>query len=384
MPTTSPPSAIILSAGYSSRMGEFKPLLELGGLASIDRVISLYHAVGVTDIHVVTGFRSTAIQEAVHSRSVHLVFNPDHDAGMFSSVLVGVKSLPEATAAFFVHPVDIPLVRPYTLTLLLEAMRVNSAAIVYPTFDDRRGHPPLIRGDLTEAILTHNGEGGLRSLLERFNHEARDIPVADNGVVLDMDTPDDYARLSSRSDAAAILNDDECRVLMEKVCRLPASIIDHCRQVSRVAVRLAIAVNASGGTLDISRIKSAALIHDVARLERNHAAAGARLLEQMGFPGLADIVAVHMQIHVDENSPIDDAQVVHLADKLVAGNTIVRLGDRFGAKLRKYGHDPIIAEKIERRRQSAMTIQAKIERTAGVTIDQILSSDTTSGKCKTS
>ena len=65
MPAPPSPSAIILAAGYSSRMGEFKPLLELSGLAAIDRVIGLYQAVGVTDIHVVTGFRSATIEAAV-------------------------------------------------------------------------------------------------------------------------------------------------------------------------------------------------------------------------------------------------------------------------------------------------------------------------------
>jgi CTP:molybdopterin cytidylyltransferase MocA/HD superfamily phosphodiesterase len=372
MPAPPSPSAIILAAGYSSRMGEFKPLLELSGLAAIDRVIGLYQAVGVTDIHVVTGFRSATIEAAVRSRSVDLVHNPDHDKGMFSSVLAGVNALPEATPAFFVHPVDIPLVRAHTLSVLLETGRIHSPAIAYPTFDDRRGHPPLIRGDLKEAILAHDGEGGLRTLLDRFGDQARDIPVADNGVLLDMDTPDDYALLSNRSETSAILTDDECRQLMEKVVRLPASIIDHCRQVARVAVRLAQAVNTAGAGLDMSRIRSAALVHDVARLEKNHAAAGARLLEQMGFPGLAEIVAVHMQIHVDKHSPIDEAQVVHLADKLVSGSNVVSLAKRFDAKLNKYGHDPIVAEKIEQRRQAALTIQTKIERAAAATIDQII------------
>ena len=369
------PSAIILAAGYSSRMGAFKPLLELAGLAAIDRVIGLYQAVGVSDIHVVTGFRSATIEAAVRRRAVHLVHNPDHDTGMFSSVLAGVSALPETAPAFFVHPVDIPLVRTHTLCSLLETGPTHFPAIVYPTFDDLRGHPPLISGDLRQAILSHNGEGGLRGLLDRFGDQAVDIPVADNGVLLDMDTPDDYARLSGRSEASAILNDEECRVLMEKVLRLPAAIIEHCREVARVAVRLAQAVNAAGADLDMPMIRSAALVHDLARLEKDHAAAGAHLLEQMGFSGLAQIVAVHMQIKVDENSALDEAQLVHLADKLVSGSDLVSVTKRFDAKLKKYGHDPTVAEKIERRRQAALTIQAKIERAATATIDGILSKD---------
>ena len=370
---TSPfPSAIILAAGYSSRMGAFKPLLDLGGRTAIDRVMSIYASVGVTDIHVVTGHRSATVQDALGSRTVNLVHNPDHAAGMFSSVSIGVQALPDRTDMFFVHPVDIPLVRPHTLTRLMEAGRKHAPAVVYPTFDDRRGHPPLIRRSLGEAIRAHDGKGGLRAVLDRFDNEARDVAVADCGVLLDMDTPDDYARLAGHLGPSTILNDDECRVLMENVCRLPASIVSHCRQVARVAVRLAETVNAAGGALDIASIRAAALVHDVARLENDHAAAGADLLAQMGCSGLARIVGTHMQILVDKQAPIDEAQVVHLADKLVAGSRLVTLTERFDAKHKKYGHDPVAAQRIEQRRQAALTIQAKLERLTGKSVEQIV------------
>jgi hypothetical protein len=159
---------------------------------------------------------------------------------------------------------------------------------------------------------------------------------------------------------------------MENVCRLPAPIVNHCRQVADVALRLATAVNAAGGALDLACIRAAALVHDLARLERNHAAAGADLLLQMGFPGLAGIVRTHMKIHVDSQAPIDEAQVVHLADKLVSGITVVDLAERFAAKRKKYGHDPATAQGIERRRQTALTIQAKVERLVGKTVARIV------------
>ena len=159
---------------------------------------------------------------------------------------------------------------------------------------------------------------------------------------------------------------------MEKIKRLPAKITDHCRQVACVAVRLGEALNTAGATLDIPCIRSAALVHDVCRLEKNHATAGADLLTQMGFPHLADIVGVHMHIEVDDQAPIDEAQVVHLADKLVAGSTIVSLAERFDATHKKYGHDPIVAATIERRRQAALAIQAKIERATARSIGALV------------
>lgn len=140
------PSAVILAAGYASRMGRFKPLLELGGRTALDRVVSLYRSLGVADIHVVTGFRADDIRAALGQAPVRIVHNPDHDSGMFSSVLAGVGDLPDACPAFFVHPVDIPLVRPYTVKRLLAALTETPAAVIYPCVGDERGHPPLIHG----------------------------------------------------------------------------------------------------------------------------------------------------------------------------------------------------------------------------------------------
>jgi len=365
-------SAIILAAGYSRRMQRFKPLLSLGGQTVLERVVSLHRRTGVTDIRVVTGFRSQAIRSALTSLPVTVVHNPAHDTGMFSSVRAGVNTLPADVTSFFVHPVDIPLVRPHTLVALMNAFDEHPSPVVYPVFDDIRGHPPLIHGEMISAILSHPGSGGLRNLLRRFDSSAREVPVADEGVLLDLDTSDDFQRLSTRLEDSAILNPAECRVLMKKVCMLPETVIDHCRQVARVAEVLARAVNGSSGAIDIPLVRSAARVHDLARLEPNHTAAGAGLLDAMGYPAMAAIVAVHMDIDVSADSPLDEAQIVYLADKLVAGNTVVNLLQRFEAKEKKYRRDPKALPKIRQRRRSAFCIQKKIEQASGSTIEIIL------------
>jgi molybdenum cofactor cytidylyltransferase len=368
-------AAVILSAGYSGRLGRFKPLEMLGGQRVLERVIACYRAAGVTDIRVVTGFRSEDVRAALTGRPATVVYNPAFDTGMFSSVLAGINSLPADIGSFFIHPVDIPLVRPHSLTRLMEAFDADPPAVTYPVFDGSRGHPPLVLGRLKPAIVTHEGNGGLRTLLDRFDAGAREVPVADEGVLMDLDTPADFERLSARLAAGSILNDRECRVLLEKVCRLPVAVTDHCRQVARVAAALAGAVNDSGGRLDAALVRSAAYVHDAARLEKDHARAGARLLKAMGFPEMAAIVAVHMRIDASVNAPLDEAQLVYLADKLVGGTTIVTLMQRFAAKRKKYGGDTAVGAKIDRQRQTSMMIQEKLERLTGTTVERILRRD---------
>jgi hypothetical protein len=114
------------------------------------------------------------------------------------------------------------------------------------------------------------------------------------------------------------------------------------------------------------------MIHDAAKGHPDHAAAGAALLHEMGFAAMASIVAVHMDIQVSADSPIDEAQIVHLADKLVQGDTIVALEQRFAKKQQKYGADTTLAARIERRRQNALAIQNKIEHLTGETLQHLL------------
>jgi len=391
MPLPDKTAAVILAAGFSSRMKAFKPLMKLGGRSVLDRVVDLYRRAGIADIRVVAGHRSGEIRTALAGLPATVVDNPHYASGMYSSVVAGVQALPRGINTFFVHPVDIPLVRPHTLIRLLDAAAAEPSPVVYPVFDGRRGHPPLIRRGLKSAIVGHDGQGGLRALLNRFDAAAREVPVADEGVLLDLDTPVDYENLAARSKSGNLLTSAECLTLMRDVQGLPTAIVDHCQQVARVARTLAEAVNARHGNLDMGLVEAAARVHDVARLEKSHARAGANLLLAMGFADMAAVIDVHMEIRVKPEGPLDEAQIVHLADKLVAGRTVVDLSRRFDAKHEKYGHDRSAAQAISRRRQAALAIQAKVERAAGRSISHLLApfhenADTagTDAPCKTS
>ena len=372
MPTSTAVSGIILAAGFSRRMGSAKPLLSLGRQTVVQRVVSIYQDAGVTDIRVVTGPCDEKIRAALKGRPVACIPNPRPEDGMFASVVAGVGTIPSETEAFFIHPVDIPLVRPHTLGMLMDAAHTGSAPVIYPTFEGRRGHPPLIDRRLQQAVLDHGGRNGLRGLLDRFADSAREVPVADEGILLDMDTPADYQRLVARWKGSGILTKAECRALMRHVRKVPATVDDHCRQVARVAGMLAEGVNAASASLNVPLVRAAARVHDCARLEKSHAAAGARLLEAMGFPALANIVALHMDIPAAPDSDLDEIQIVHLADKLVGGSQVVGLSRRFAAKLEKIGPHSDAVAIVEQRHRAAEVIQAKVERLAGKPILQLL------------
>jgi molybdenum cofactor cytidylyltransferase len=362
-------AAIVLAGGFSKRMGRFKPLLPLGDHRPIERVVRMFQDAGVDETLVVVGHRGDEIRRALDPLNAVCVENPDYAEGMFTSVRAGVRALPEHSRAFFIHPADIPMVRWQTVRRLAEAGKGSSAVVLYPTFDGRRGHPTLIRSRLGQQILNWPGTGGLRSFLQGHEAESLEVPVVDEAVLLDLDTPDDYESMLTRLSGRGLPTEAECRVLMEE---LPGAVAAHCRAVSEVARCLAESLRAAGLDIDVELVRTAALLHDIARTGKDHARVGARLLETHGFTRLAPIVAAHMDLLVDRTRCPDEIQVVYLADKLVIGDRLADLEQRFARKMKKYGQDPATAAVIAQRRKEARWIRDKVERVAGMDMHAIL------------
>lgn len=363
-------AAIILSAGLSSRIGDFKPFLPLGEERLLERVISLYRSAGISDIRVVAGYRAEEVMALAGRCGARPVFNPDFVQGMFSSVVAGVAGLFPACDGFFIHPVDIPLVRRRTLIDLQNAFTSGRSRVCYPVFLGARGHPPLISGIHVRALGSWTGHGGLREFLCRYEADAMDVPVVDEFILKDIDTPGDYAWARDRMDRYDVPSDAECRALMIRQA-VPPNIIDHCRAVADLVMRMATALNAAGCRLNMERMVSAALVHDLARGRPHHAAEGARILRELGFFRIAEIVAVHMDYTVDRGAPITEAEVVFLADKWIQGKRRRCMESRFEAKLLKYAADPAACQGILRRRDSALEAQKRIETRIGSPIQEL-------------
>jgi molybdenum cofactor cytidylyltransferase len=193
--TPLPVAAIIPAAGSSSRMGHFKPLLQVDGQCLIQRAISVFRQNRIDDIIVVVGHRAADLEAALVKEEVRIARNEAYMRGMFSSVKIGMRQLPDHSEAFFVLPVDIAFVRSATIGRLIEVFRNHPGRIYHPCVANRRGHPPLIPAHLAEAIAGHDGKGGLRRALKRWADLAVDVPVADRHILLDLDMPEDLLKL---------------------------------------------------------------------------------------------------------------------------------------------------------------------------------------------
>jgi len=363
-------SAIILAAGMSSRMGELKPLMPLGETTVIEHIVRMFRAAGVGDICVMAGCRVEEVATALPSLEVRLVVNESWASGMFSSIKTGIENLGANCDAFFILPVDIPLVRPGTINALLAAYQPG--LIIHPIFQGRRGHPPLISSYFRQKILNYNGAGGLRSFMGQNELFAVDLAVADRGILSDMDTPRDYQKIVSSYQRRQIPTADECMVLMTDVLRVEKKIVDHCQTVAKVALNLGEEINRAGCGLDLELIVAAGLLHDLARDQSDHAAVAEQILRELGYPEVAAVVGAHMDLSLEGGESIREKEIVYLADKLVSGSRIVTLQSRFGDKSKKYAADPDALQSIGRRLDTAMKIKSRLEQSTGRSLESIV------------
>jgi molybdenum cofactor cytidylyltransferase len=190
-------AVLILSAGYSRRMGQFKPLLDINGETIIDHLISTFLKSRI-EVYIVTGYRGQDLMISVKNSEVMFVENPDYAHGMFTSVQAGVRSLKPGHKAFFVMPVDIPLVKSSSIRSLVKVHREHPCKIIYPIFHAKRGHPPLIPIALAPVIAEWERDGNLRDVLSAYEQLAMEVDVNDENILVDINTTADYHALLKR------------------------------------------------------------------------------------------------------------------------------------------------------------------------------------------
>ena len=365
-------AGIVLAGGLSTRMKQFKPLLPLGNVTVIDHVIDTFLDSGV-DVVLVLGFRRNEIMAGIRKRGISIVVNPDYERGMFSSIQAGIKHLSSEGQAFFILPVDIPLVRPATIRSLIQAGDQNPEKIIYPSFGGQRGHPPLIPTKFSPAILEWHKEGGLKAFLESQEKLAEDIPVADSHILFDIDTPEDYIALQERFRRYDIPSDEECSVILNDICKVDEDRIKHSAKVAELAVTIGSRLQASGQDVNVDIIRAAALLHDIAKGQRHHDMVGGKLLKDMGFEKVGNIVGVHSDLAGGNINFSLETKVVFLADKLVEGERFVSLEQRYSSAIHRFGLTSEAEEAILSRLEVAGIVKRDIEHLLGLTLESLIS-----------
>ncbi|EQB22216.1 hypothetical protein UNSWDHB_432 [Dehalobacter sp. UNSWDHB] len=362
-------AAIIPAAGYSSRMGIFKPLLPLASSLVIERTVQAFEEAGIKDIRVVCGYKAELLEPVLRRMGVQAVSNQNYDRGMYSSIQAGVATLSDEITAFFLLPADYPLINPKTIRQLCQAYAKARPDVVYPVYHEKKGHPPLISARLRSAILENEPEGGLIQLLREKVKKSIKISVEDAGILQDLDTEEDY-RNASQSTLSRYPFREECLKIL-KNHQTKSTVFCHVQEVARVAGIISEHLNSRGLRLHLGLVMASSLLHDIAKGEKDHARKGQQIVAALDYPEVANIIGFHMDLPEQYQEVINEYAVVYLADKMVQGDRLVCLETRFRQQIEKYQENAGIQRTVVRRMEIAQRIKKNIEVKLNLKLEEI-------------
>ncbi len=187
-------SIVILAAGESKRMGEQKMLLPYEDKSILETVVDKALISKADNVIVVTGSHGTEIRTKLTRFATDVVINDEYKSGMLSSVLAGIRSVPEHAKAVIVLLGDQPMVRTEVINRIIEAYNNNAKRIVLPVYKGKRGHPLLIDISFKPYIEKLDPQQGLRQLIIENPEEVLEIEVNTPTILKDIDTKEDYSR----------------------------------------------------------------------------------------------------------------------------------------------------------------------------------------------
>jgi molybdenum cofactor cytidylyltransferase len=193
--------AVVLSAGESSRMGSPKAALRApDGRSFVARIVDAFREAGIEDVTIVTGRHHDAIVAAMDRDSSptlpRVARNPDPSRGQLSSLWIGMDAAVDAdTEALLVTLVDVPMIDARTIAAVIDAWRQERAPIVRPAIGDRHGHPVLFDRALFAELRSAPLDEGAKYVVRKYAAQILDVPVRDEGSLIDVDTPADLEAL---------------------------------------------------------------------------------------------------------------------------------------------------------------------------------------------
>jgi molybdenum cofactor cytidylyltransferase len=185
-------AAIVLAAGKSSRMApDNKLFVEIDGRSLLEHAVDAAAASQAATTIVVVGNAAARARAALGTRNVTVVDNPNFADGLASSLRAGLAAIPADCEGAVVMLADMPGVKGAHIDRLIAAFSPGDGrAICVAARNGKRGNPVLWARRFFAEMQTLDGDQGARSLVRRYEDAVYEVDMPDDGVLVDLDTPD--------------------------------------------------------------------------------------------------------------------------------------------------------------------------------------------------
>lgn len=188
-------SAIILSAGKSSRMGVHKFSLTFDDSSTfLENMIKEYNAFGCNEIVVVLNPDGASFLDKLKLNlpsNVRIAINQHPEWERFYSLRLGAKLLSQNNSAF-VSNIDNPFVNSSVLSLLTKYYK--DADYLNPIYKGKGGHPFLISEKVIADLKSEElDQIHMKEFLGRYSKES--VEVDDERILLNVNTNEEYRKL---------------------------------------------------------------------------------------------------------------------------------------------------------------------------------------------
>lgn len=198
---SSPPvlAGLILAAGESSRMGADKALLMYRGQTFLESITSTLLEADVQHVVVVLGHHAEEIQLEIDLATVEVVVNPDYQRGQTSSLQAGLHLMAaNEPDGVIICLVDHPAISVDTVRQLMQTFNSTRKPVIIPQLKGKHGHPILMGRELFGRIAALGPDEGADSVIHEYRDQTEFVEVTDHGILLDVDDPESYLRLTTQ------------------------------------------------------------------------------------------------------------------------------------------------------------------------------------------
>lgn len=173
---------IIVAAGKTGENGRVSPLMEIGAITIIKRIVLTFQQAEVSPIVMVTGYQSLEIEQHLSDYGVIFIKNEDYEnSEKLVSAKMGLEFIKDKCDQVFFTSVTVPM---YTSDTLRRMIAVEKK-LVTPSYQGKAGHPLLIDNSLIPGILSYRGEKGMRGAIQSIGEEKDYLVVEDEGIILE-------------------------------------------------------------------------------------------------------------------------------------------------------------------------------------------------------